>query len=134
MLNYYKERFYWIFSFTSRNFFYCLAKSLCILVGLPIYLVAFTVEMILTFVNMIFGWIPVLNVVVTVICKSLIYVFDKTFYICILTDIKKYRLAMKQEPEYSITDVSDTGEENNTESAVSDGKDEETLPDTDKDI
>ncbi len=65
----------------------------------------FAVEMILTGVNMIFSWIPILNVVVTVICKSLIFLTDKTFYICILTDIKKFREAMQEQPEYEVSDA-----------------------------
>lgn len=65
----------------------------------------FAVEMILTGVNMIFSWIPILNIVVTVICKSLIFLTDKTFYICILTDIKKFREAMQEQPEYEVSDA-----------------------------
>lgn len=65
----------------------------------------FAVEMILTGVNMIFSWIPILNVVVTVICKSLIFLTDKTFYICILTDIKKFREAMQEQLEYEVSDA-----------------------------
>lgn len=114
MKKYYKERFGWIFRYTSKNVFYCIAKTLCIIIGLPIYSVMFAVEMILTGINMLFSWIPILNVVVTVICKSLIFLTDKTFYICILTDIKKFREAMKEQPEYEISDaedVSKTGEQ-----------------------
>ena len=99
------RRFGWIFRYTSTNFLYCIAKTLCIIIGLPIYSVMFAVEMILTGVNMIFSWIPILNVVVTVICKSLIFLTDKTFYICILTDIKKFREAMKEQPEYEVSDA-----------------------------
>lgn len=102
---YYRERFGWIFRYTSKNFLYCIAKTLCIIIGLPIYSVMFAVEMILTGVNMIFSWIPILNVVVTVICKSLIFLTDKTFYICILTDIKKFREAMQEQPEYEVSDA-----------------------------
>lgn len=102
---YYRERFGWIFRYTSKNFLYCIAKTLCIIIGLPIYSVMFAVEMILTGVNMIFSWIPILNVVVAVICKSLIFLTDKTFYICILTDIKKFREAMQVQPEYEVSDA-----------------------------
>lgn len=111
MKQYYKERFGWIFRYTSRNFFYCIAKTLCIIVGLPIYAVMFIVEMIFTAINMIFSWIPILNVVVMVICKSIIYVCDKTFYISILTDIKKYNAAMREEPEYEVADAEVSEEE-----------------------
>ena len=59
MKEYYSERFNWIFKYTSKSFFYCLAKTLCITIGLPIYCVMVAVEMVLTFVNMIFAWFPI---------------------------------------------------------------------------
>lgn len=101
---YYAERLNWIFRYTSRNFLYCIAKTLCLIVGVPIYAVMFAVEMVLTFVNMIFCWIPILGMVVGVICKAIIFVVDKAFYICILTDIGKWREAHKSEPEYEVAD------------------------------
>lgn len=104
MKQYYLERLHWIFNYTSKNFFYCLAKTLCLIVGIPIYAVMFALEMVLTFVNMIFSVIPVLNVVVGIICKAIIFVVDKTFFICILTDIGKWRAVHKQEPEYEVLD------------------------------
>ena len=104
MKEYYLERLHWIFNYTSNNFFYCLFKTLCLVVGIPLYAVMFVVEMVLTFVNMILGWIPILGMVVTVICKSIIWVTDKSFYICILPDIKAYKQATKQ-VEYEISDA-----------------------------
>ncbi len=112
MKQYYKLRLHWIFNFTNKNFFYCVAKTLCLLVGIPIYATMFAVEMILTFVNMIFCWIPILNVVVNVICKSIIFVIDKSFYICILPDIKKFKEATKENIEYDVSDVNDSEELN----------------------
>lgn len=108
MKEYYSERFNWIFRYTSKNFFYCLAKTLCIILGLPIYCVMVAVEMVLTFVNMIFCWIPILGMVIGVICKAIIYVIDKTFFICILTDLNKWRATRKKQ---DINDVSDDGEQ-----------------------
>lgn len=104
---YYSERFHWIFRYTSKSFLYCLAKTLCLIVGLPIYAVMFAVEMVLTFVNMIFCWIPILGMVIGIICKAIIFVVDKTFYICILTDIGKWREAHKTEPDYEVVDDAD---------------------------
>lgn len=104
MKQYYLERLHWIFNYTSKNIFYCIGKTLCLIVGIPLYAVMFAVEMILTAVNMIFSWIPVLNVFIMVICKSIIFVTDKTFYICILPDIRKYLDATKEEVEYEISD------------------------------
>ena len=91
MREYYSERFHWIFNYTRRDFLYCLLKTLCVVIGLPIYAVAFVVEMIFTAINMIFCWIPILNVVVTVICKAVVWLFGMTFYINILTDLKEYK-------------------------------------------
>ena len=91
MKQYYSERFNWIFNYTRKDFLYCLLKTLCVVLGLPIYAVAFVVEMIFTAINMILGWIPILGVVVTVICKSIVWLFGMTFYINILTDLKAYK-------------------------------------------
>ena len=79
MKEYYSERFYWIFNYTRKDFLYCLLKTLCVIVGLPIYAIAFAIEMVFTAINMIFCWIPVLGVVVTVICKSIVWLFGMTF-------------------------------------------------------
>lgn len=105
MREYYKERFNWIFHYTSKNFFYCLAKTLCLIVGLPIYSVCVAVEMVLTFINMIFSWIPIFGMVVGIICKAIIYIVDKTFFVCILTDIGKWRQTHKKEVDYDVTDA-----------------------------
>ena len=107
MKQYYLERLHWIFNYTSRNFFYCVGKTLCLIVGIPIYAVMFAIEMILTFINMIFSWIPILNVVVGIICKSLVFLFDKTFFICILTDLGEWKRTHRTEPEYEIEDLED---------------------------
>ena len=106
MKEYYKQRWYWVFNYTSKNFGYCLLKTLCLIVGLPIYSVMFALEMVLTFINMIFSWIPILNTVILVICKALMFVFGSTFYICILTDIKKYKQAIANEIDYEVVDAS----------------------------
>lgn len=107
MKEYYLERLHWIFHYSSKNFFYCVAKTLCLVIGVPIYAISFAMEMVLTFINMIFSWIPILNVVVMVICKALIWLFGSTFYICILPDIKAYKEAHKEEPEYEVMDESE---------------------------
>ena len=119
MKEYYLQRLHWIFNYTSRNFFYCVFKTLCLIVGVPLYAVSFVIEMVFTFVNMIFGWIPLLNMLVSVICKSVIWVFDKTFYICILPDIKAYRTA-QAEFSYDISDADDNGD---SAQAATDGAD-----------
>lgn len=111
MKDYYKQRWHWVFNYTSRNFGYCLLKTLCLIVGLPLYSVAFVLEMVLTGINMMFSWIPILNVVIFVICKSLMVVFGSTFYICILSDVKKYKKLMSEELEYEVLDADDAIDE-----------------------
>ena len=105
MKEYYKQRWYWVFNYTSKNFGYGLLKTLCLIVGLPIYSVMFVLEMVLTAINMIFSWIPILNTVVLVICKALMIAFGSTFYICILPDIKKYKKATSEEIDYEVADA-----------------------------
>ena len=101
---YYRQRFYWIFHYTSKNFFYVSAKTLCIAIGLPLYCVAIAAEMILTVVNLLLGWIPALGMLITVICKALIFVVNLPYYICVLPDIREYLKAVKAEPEYEVSD------------------------------
>ena len=111
MKEYYQQRLYWIFHYGSKNFGYCLLKTLCLIVGVPIYAVCFVLEMVLTAINMIFSWIPILNVVVMVICKCLIIVFGSTFYLCILPDLKQYKAATANEVEYEVADAEEPTDE-----------------------
>ena len=105
MKEYYSERFYWIFNYTRKDFLYCLLKTLCLVVGLPIYAVAFVIEMLFTAINMLFSWIPILNVLVTVICKAIVWLFGMTFYINILTDLKAYEAT--RVVQYEVEDAAD---------------------------
>lgn len=103
---FYLNRFNWIFNYTSRNFLYVVLKTLCIVVGLPVYCVVFAAEMVLTFVNMLFCWIPVLSMVVTVVCKGVIWLIDKLYYINVLTDLDKFRdVKVADEDADNIVDV-----------------------------
>ncbi|MEG2015012.1 MAG: hypothetical protein RR086_04695, partial [Clostridia bacterium] len=63
MKNYYIEQFQWIFAFRSHNFFYCVLKVVCILVGLPIHIVLLLVDLVNTLIYSIFSFIPILNTV-----------------------------------------------------------------------
>ena len=107
MLHHYAERFQWIFRYTSKNFGYCLLKTLCIIVGLPIYLVCFVVEMVLTLVNLIFSVVPGLGLVVMLVCKVLMWIVDKPYYICVLTDLKKFYISTHDVPEYDVPEYED---------------------------
>lgn len=127
MKEYYLERLRWIFSYRKRNFWYCIAKTLCLIVGVPLYTVAFAVEMVLTAVNMILGWIPILGVLITVICKAIIWPISKTFYLCVLTDLKPCIVAMQEIQRRFEDSDSDEGVEME-ENAVVDATDN--LPDS----
>lgn len=104
MKEYYLQRLHWIFHYKNKKFFYCLFKTLCLIVGVPIYAVSFLMEMLFTGINMIFSWIPILNTVVMIICKAFVWLFGSTFYICILPDLKEYREATKNEIDYEVED------------------------------
>jgi membrane protein implicated in regulation of membrane protease activity len=90
MKQYYQDRFRWIFTYRKKGFLYGLAKTLCLVVGLPCYLVSFVVEMALTLVNALFCWIPLLNVAVQVVCKVIVTIVNVPFYWCVLPDIGAY--------------------------------------------
>ena len=124
MKQYYSERFHWIFNYTRRDFLYCLLKTLCVVVGLPVYAVAFVVEMVFTAINMIFSWIPILNVVVTVICKAIVWLFGLTFYINVLTDLKEYKAthAVQYEVEDATEELPEVATEQEAEQAEVEGQ------------
>ncbi len=101
MVQHYRNRFKWIFRYTSKNFGYCIVKTLCIVVGLPIYLVCFCTEMALTLVNMLLCWIPGINILAMLICKALMWIVDKPYYICVLTDLKQACAPNQDAPDYA---------------------------------
>ena len=113
MKEYYSERFHWIFNYTRKGFFYCLLKTLCVVVGLPIYAVSFVVEMLFTAINMIFSWIPILNVVIMVICKAIVWLFGLTFYITILPDLKEYKAT--RVVQYEVVEAEELAESDEVE-------------------
>ena len=118
MKEYYSERFHWIFNYTKKDFGYCLLKTLCVIVGLPIYAVSFVVEMIFTAINMIFCWIPILNVLVMLICKAMVWLFGLTFYINILPDLKEYNAT--HTVAYDVVDAEDESEVTPEEATMDD--------------
>ena len=87
----------------------------------------------LTAVNMLFCWIPVLNVVVRVVFKAITTVLGSTFYICILPDLKAYREAERQNVQYDVADADEAQtkipDEAQTEASddVQDNSDDETV-------
>ena len=106
MKEYYSARFFWIFNYTRKDVGYCILKTLCIILGLPIYAVSFVVEILFTFINMLFGWIPIVGILITTICKAVVWLFSMTFYITILTDLKAYKAV--DTIQYEFVDEADT--------------------------
>lgn len=126
MKEYYSNRFRWIFNYTRQDFGYRLLKTLCVIFGLPIYAISFVLEMVLTAVNMILSWIPIFGVLVTVICKSLVWLVGRTFYLNVLTDLKAYEEVYPVQLEEGVDEPdSEASEENpeeqNTEKQETDG-------------
>lgn len=88
MKQYYLKRLRWMFRYTSNNALYIILKTLCLAVGIPVAAVLFVAEMATTLVNMLFSFIPLLNIVVLAVCKVIAAVCQSGFYIAILPDIK----------------------------------------------
>ena len=124
MKQYYSERFHWIFNYTRKDFLYCLLKTLCVVVGLPVYAVAFVVEMVFTAINMIYSWIPILNVVVTEICKAIVWLFGLTFYINVLTDLKEYKAT--HAVQYEVEDAEESPDDEGSEQEATQEESEQT--------
>ena len=86
-----------MFRYTSNNALYIILKTLCLAVGIPVATVLFVAEMATTLVNMLFSFIPLLNIVVLAVCKVITAVCQSGFYIAILPDIKKYLAECEEE-------------------------------------
>lgn len=97
MKQYYLKRLRWMFRYTSNNALYIILKTLCLAVGIPVATVLFVAEMATTLVNMLFSFIPLLNIVVLAVCKVITAVCQSGFYIAILPDIKKYLAECEEE-------------------------------------
>lgn len=108
---YYSERLFWIFKYSAKSFGYRLAKTCCLVVGLPLFALSFVIDVVLTAVNMLLCWIPLVGIIVTTICKAVTSLFGLSFYLCILTDLSDYKHATKAEPDYEIVDEIITEEE-----------------------
>ena len=133
MKQFYQQRFYWIFHYTRKSFWYCVSKTLCIVLGLPLFCVSVAVDMVLTAVNMLFCWIPVLNVVVRVFFKAIYSLLFSIFYIFFLPYLLDYCEALRQNVQYDVADADEAQtkipDEVPTEASdgVQDNSDDETV-------
>ncbi|MEG1527955.1 MAG: hypothetical protein RR418_02140, partial [Clostridia bacterium] len=96
MRTYYYDRFKRLFTYTSRNFFYCVAKTLCIIIGLPLFVVLIPVDFLIYLVYAIFSWIPYLNMAMLFLCRILSFITGIGYFISVIPDAKKYMQENKQ--------------------------------------
>lgn len=89
-LDYYKLRFSRIFAYNSTKWYMVIAKTLCIIVGLPLFVVLIPIDLLFFLVYALLGWIPFLGLFILFICKALSFVWSIGYYIAILPDIKQY--------------------------------------------
>ncbi|HPG91927.1 MAG TPA: hypothetical protein PK675_00780 [Clostridia bacterium] len=87
---YFSSRIKAIFTYTSNKWYYVALKTLCVVIGVPLYFVMVPLDFLTFVLYALFSWIPILNTVMLVLCKLLSFVFSIGYYIAILPDAKKY--------------------------------------------
>lgn len=97
ILLYYKGRFQRIFTYTSKKWYYVIAKTLCVAVGLPLYVALLPLDIVNFLLYALFSFIPVLNVFFLFICRVLSIICGAGHYIGILPDAKMYIERHKEE-------------------------------------
>lgn len=108
-------RFKDIFTFTSNKWYYVLGKILCIIVGLPIYLVLIPLDIVNFLIYCLFSWIPYVSVFFLFICKVLTIVFGLGYYICILPDAKSHIEQSKIEYQKEMDEMREALDKDNTD-------------------
>lgn len=94
---YYGRRLFYAFHYSNKNVFYCIFKTLCMIVGAILAVPLFIVDMAITFVYMLFMWIPILNVVMLFLFRILTRICGIGFYIAIGPDLPQYLKEYRQE-------------------------------------
>ncbi len=97
ILLYYKGRFQRIFTYTGKKWYYLLAKTLCITVGLPLYVALLPLDAVNFFIYALFSFIPYVNTFFLFICRIVSIICGAGHYIAILPDAKMYIERHKQE-------------------------------------
>ncbi len=97
MKDFYLDRLKWIFTYRNNTFFYVLAKTLCLIVGVPVYAVLFIVEILSAVLFSLLRYIPVLNVVFQLVFMLLMAIASLGFLINVLPDLKEYQATHKRE-------------------------------------
>lgn len=97
ILLYYKGRFQRIFIYTGKKWYYIIAKTLCVAVGLPLYVALLPLDIVNFLIYALFSFIPYLNTFFLFICRTVSIICGAGHYIAILPDAKMYMERHKQE-------------------------------------
>lgn len=116
MKEYYKSRINAIFTYTSRRWHYVLLKTLCVVLGAPLFFALLPLDLLNFLIYALFSWVPVLRTVFLVLCRALAFVFGAGYYISILPDAKKFAAdyRARKETELEAEEKEDIFEEEST--------------------
>jgi hypothetical protein len=110
MRDYYITRIRNIFTYTDKRAHYVIFKTLCIIIGAPLFFVLLPVDLLVYFIYALFSWIPVLSTFFLVVCKALSYVCSVGYYIALLPDAKKYIMIYKAKLQAEKAEILETEE------------------------
>ncbi|MDD4833063.1 MAG: hypothetical protein PHI78_05250 [Clostridia bacterium] len=111
---YFSSRIKAIFTYTSNKWYYIILKTLCVIIGAPLYFALIPLDLLTFVLYALFSWIPILNTVILILCKTLSFVFSVGYYIAILPDAKKFADIAKEKLRFE----KETEEQTNTESVA----------------
>lgn len=94
-----------ILTYSSKKWYYVLLKTLCIIVGLPLYIVLIPLDFLNFLVFCLFSWIPLLKVVFLFLCKIVSTLCGLGYYVGILPDAKEYIAASKAEHDREMAEM-----------------------------
>jgi len=117
---YFSSRIKAIFTYTSKKWYYVVFKNSLRIVGAPLYFALIPLDLLTFVLYALFSWIPILNTVVLILCKTLSFVFSVGYYIAILPDAKKFADIAKEKMRFE----KGTEDQTNTEESVTISKEE----------
>ncbi|MDD3831129.1 MAG: hypothetical protein PHW00_00470 [Clostridia bacterium] len=89
-MQHYRQRFADIFNYTSRKWWYVILKTICIVVGLPLYIVLIPLDLIVFAIYVIFSWIPFVGSIFLIACRILTTLCSVGYYVAICVDAPMY--------------------------------------------
>lgn len=90
MKEHYGSRIRAIFTYTNSKWYYVALKTLCVIVGAPLYFALLPVDFLIFIVYALFSWVPILSVFMLALCKILNIVTAVGYYIAIIPDAKAF--------------------------------------------